>query len=250
MTEFATEAGHWYYPDGRPAYETEAKNGAMRPTTLRDARKLNLRPSVTKIIREAAQPGLERWKRNQLLLSALTLPRVGGESVEDFSKRVEIDSQAQGAKARDRGTAIHAEIEIALGGGGISDFALPVVKWLRDQFPDLKWQPERSFASGLGFGGKLDAYAPLVVCDFKTSEFEPGDEPGGWDEQLMQLAACSIGLNEDLDKVQAFNLFVSTKRPDVLHAVYWKPEDLHRGWRMFDNLLSFWMLRNKYESTR
>ena len=35
---------HWYSRDGRPAYEVESAKGMMRPTTLRDARKLGLVP--------------------------------------------------------------------------------------------------------------------------------------------------------------------------------------------------------------
>ena len=41
------ESTHWYDKEGNPAYEVEAKKGGMRPTTLRDARVLDLVPSVT-----------------------------------------------------------------------------------------------------------------------------------------------------------------------------------------------------------
>ena len=74
QTAFAAESGHWYKADGTPAYTVLAKSGAERPTTLRDARTLNLYPSVTTIIRLAAAPGLERWKLNQFGLALLTLP--------------------------------------------------------------------------------------------------------------------------------------------------------------------------------
>ena len=59
-TTFAAESGHWYQADGTPAYEIVGANGKMRPTTLRDARKLNLYPSVTTIIRLMDAPGLDR----------------------------------------------------------------------------------------------------------------------------------------------------------------------------------------------
>ena len=48
MTEtkpaLASENCHYYTKEGAPCYEVEAKNGQMRPTTLRDARKLSLVP--------------------------------------------------------------------------------------------------------------------------------------------------------------------------------------------------------------
>jgi hypothetical protein len=72
MTHIA-ESLHWYDRHGRPCYEVMSKPGVMRPTTLRDARKLNLVPSVTNIIRCAAAPGLEIWKQQQVMMAALTL---------------------------------------------------------------------------------------------------------------------------------------------------------------------------------
>ena len=66
---------HWYGKDGSPRYTVTAKDGSDRPTTLRDARKLSLVPSVTTILKVAAKPGLEMWKLEQMLLAALTLPQ-------------------------------------------------------------------------------------------------------------------------------------------------------------------------------
>ena len=71
----SAESVHWYQHNGAPQYTVKAKDGSDRPTTLRDARKLNLVPSVTTILKIAAKPGLEAWKLNQMLLAALTLPK-------------------------------------------------------------------------------------------------------------------------------------------------------------------------------
>ena len=41
----ASEGTHWYRAeDGAPQYTVKAKNGSDRPTTLGDARKMNLVP--------------------------------------------------------------------------------------------------------------------------------------------------------------------------------------------------------------
>jgi len=76
----AAESTHWYTREGVPMYTVEAKNGNQRPTTLRDARALDLVPSVTTVLNVAAKPGLEAWKQRQLLLAALTLPRSEDEA--------------------------------------------------------------------------------------------------------------------------------------------------------------------------
>ena len=71
-----SESNHWYAKDGTPMYTVPAKSGEPRATTLRDAKKMGLLPSVTTIMKSAASPGLEAWKLNQMMLAALTLPRV------------------------------------------------------------------------------------------------------------------------------------------------------------------------------
>jgi hypothetical protein len=245
-TGLAAESGHWYKPDGTPAYQIPAKSGALRDVTLRDARKLGLVPSVTSIIREAAAPGLELWKRKNLLLSALTLPRIEGEPLDDFSRRIEVDAAEQGKRALERGTEIHAEIERALCGGPVTDYAAPVLAWLKAELGDVQWFPERSFASPLGYGGKIDLCAPGIVIDFKTSDFGPDKKMGGWDEQVMQLAAYAVGLDESSEwagfvtTARVGNLFVSTREPGILQPRWYTPLEIHRGWEMFVTLLSYW----------
>lgn len=242
-TGLAGESGHWYDKDGKPCYEIRGANGKMRPVTLRDARKLNLRPGVTGIIKCAAAPGLEKWKRDQVLMSALTLPRIDGESLDDFSRRVYADSEAQGRKARERGTEIHAEIEAALHGNYATSFAAPVLDWLHKRFPGTHWHPERSFASPLGYGGKIDLHAPGIVVDFKTKDFGPEDvgTVKGYDEHAMQLVACSQGLGEPMFPVVLLNLFVSTRVPGLIVPVEWPDyEERMRAWSMFTSLLNYW----------
>jgi len=56
-------------------YTVEAAKGGQRATTLRDARKLSLVPSVTTILNIVAKPALLAWMQQQVLYSALTLPK-------------------------------------------------------------------------------------------------------------------------------------------------------------------------------
>jgi hypothetical protein len=58
----------------------------MRPTTLRDARKLGLLPSVTNVLGVINKPELVEWKMTQAVLAALTLPRRDGEDLGVFAK--------------------------------------------------------------------------------------------------------------------------------------------------------------------
>jgi hypothetical protein len=112
----ASESQHWYTRKGEPAYTVKSKDGTNRPATLRDARKMGLVPSVTTIIKCASAPALERWKRDQMMQAALTLPRLDGEAEAAWISRVWTDSGETSRKAAERGTAIHAAIQGAYEG--------------------------------------------------------------------------------------------------------------------------------------
>jgi hypothetical protein len=246
----AAESTHWYRAEnGEPCYEVMGANGQMRPTTLRDARKLNLVPSVTTIIRCADRPGLTNWMVDQGILSALTLPRLQDEPESLWLRRVKEDSKEQAKKAAERGTAIHAAIQGHYEGKPpaieywphVMGAAREVNQWLGWE----KWLAERPFAHALGFGGKLDLHVPLAaVVDVKTKEFGPEDKLQTWDEHAMQLAAYREGLQ--MPKARAAVCYVSVSHPGVARMIEIKPDELERGWQCFKSLLSFWQAKNRY----
>ena len=104
-----SESSHWYTKKGESAYQVQGKTG-LRATTLRDARKLDLVPSVTTILGVVAKPALTTWLQTQVLLSALTLPRQPDEPEKDWLERVMADSKVQGNEAAKRGLAREEEI--------------------------------------------------------------------------------------------------------------------------------------------
>lgn len=236
-TPFATEGGHFYQPDGTPAYTIIGANGKERPTTLRDARKLGLYPSVTTIIGLAARPALERWKRNQVLLAALTLPRKSDESEAAWLERVENDWQEQGKRAAERGTAIHAAIERHYRGEPTPEH-WEWVKAAKAELPEEPWRAERSFASPLGYGGKVDLHSDVLVVDVKTKEGDLGSPL--YAEHLMQLAAYRAGLG--IEQARAGILFVGREEPKA-RFVAAEESELAQGWEMFQALLRYFQAK-------
>lgn len=245
----AAESTHWYARNGEPCYEMQGKTG-MRPTTLRDARKLGLLPSVTTIIKCAAAPALEIWKQNQVMLAALTLTRLPGESDESFCQRVIQDSQEQARKARDKGTEIHAAVQGHFENEPPHPDYWPHVKGtlevLAANCGEQKWIAEKSFAHFLGFGGKTDLHSPEWVLDFKTKEFSPEQAPTlkTWDDHAMQLAAYQRGLNVPGSRCGI--VYVSTTHPGLCRLIEIDESDLEKGWYMFEALLKFWKARCGY----
>lgn len=249
----ASESQHWYTRTGDPAYTVKNKEGHQRPTTLRDARKLGLVPSVTTIIKCAASPGLEAWKLQQMMLAALTLPRAPEETEESFISRIQADSKEQAKMAAERGSEVHAALESFFETRHVTSKFSPAVLGTETEivkvFGDLTWSAEKSFAMN-GFGGKVDLHSrdgQGVVIDFKTKEFtsESIDKAQGFDEHAMQLAAYRVGL--EIPQARCANVFVSVTEPGLVVVKEWDQEDLDRGWKMFSSLLEFWYAKSGLE---
>lgn len=248
----AAESNHWYHRSGSPAYSVIGANGKERPTTLRDARKMSLVPSVTTIIKSAASPGLEAWKLNQMMLAALTLPRVADEPEEEFIARIQRDSKEHAKMAAERGTNVHTAIENMYSGVMHAEYAehqAGVYREIEKEFGITEFQPEKAFAHAFGFGGKLDLFTPNyqdrgLVIDIKTKEFSDPSKVVGYDEHMMQLAAYRVGV--DLPNADCANVFVSVTVPGLVVIHKWSQEDLARGWEMFESLLKFWQAKNQH----
>ena len=254
--DFATQAGHWYCPKtGEPRYTIVGKNGKERNTTVKDAREHGYLPSVTTILRQAAAPGLERWKIGNAVMSALTLTRQEGESDDAYIDRILRDSNEQAARARDRGTEIHGEIERGYREWNVHKYGYEqgpyaqhaaaarqaVREWNAINIGE--WSAERSFASPLGFGGKLDLSAPGFVADFKTTD-KPLDGLKLWPEHRRQLAAYRMGL--DMPEARCAIVYVSSTTP-AAKVIELTEDELQQGWQEFKALLAFYYAANKLE---
>jgi len=260
MTTIIARAGeqtHWYDQKGAPAYTVKAKDGSDRPTTLRDARKMNLVPSVTTILKVAAKPALEAWKMEQMLLAAMTLPQLPNEPEVHFVQRIIQDSKETAKRAAERGTRIHESIEkYFLGGHQVEheDMAKAFDEKVTKHFK-LKsltpWIVESSFTDPMGFGGKVDLYTGIdatsptgIVLDAKSKDFDYDDDVVGYPEHAMQLAAYRYGLG--LPEARCANVFVSVKRPGLIKVHEWTEKELDQHWEMFKCLLRYWTLKNKF----
>jgi len=247
----ASESNHWYTRDGVPQYTVEAKKGGQRNTTLRDARTMNLVPSVTTVLNIAAKPALLAWMQQQVLYAALTLPRRPDEPEKEYIDRIINDSKEQGRSAADAGTDIHASIQGFYEGqstGKHSEMVTACTQAIDNWAGPRTWISERAFAHEAGFGGKCDLYSQAdggFVADIKTKEFTDPDKIGGYDEHLMQLAAYRVGLG--VPNARCANVFVSRNVPGLVVVKEWPLEQLDTGWAMFMHLLSFWQLKNDHK---
>jgi len=250
ITEKVQENGHWYTKQGTSAYTTIGKTGE-RPTTLRDAKKLGLLPSVTTIIGVANKgEGLQRWMQEQAILAALTLPRLENEEESVWLSRVMKDSKATGREAAERGTVIHNIIQ-----GYFEQMYLPekpayldaIDNALSNAFRSQPWLSERSFGHPLGFGGKCDLMAKPIngqgtgfIVDFKTKTTDL-DKVDVYFEHELQLAAYREGLN--LPNARCAIVFVNGTTNQV-KLIEVEESRLQKGWECFQHLLRFYQVKN------
>ena len=240
MSDYASEAGHWYTKAGEPAYTTIGKDGKERNTTLRDARKLGLLPSVTTIIAQAARPGLEAWKEDQTIMAVLTLPRIEGEAEAAYIARIKADSREQAKKAREKGTEIHGMIEAGFRNvSSTNRYFESAYRTVRDECGDVPWSTEKSFAniySYRHYGGKVDLHSDDFLLDIKTTD-KPLYKCDTWPEHHMQLAAYDNGLPYPGRKCGILYINVNSAE-SVIRWV--ENEFITRGEKCFEALLDFW----------
>jgi len=243
VKEKVQENGHWYTKDGTPAYTTIGKTGE-RNTTLRDARKLGLLPSVTTINGMLSKAGLDTWKQQQVLLAALTLPRVATESEQEWLARVMQDSKATGREAAERGTKIHAIIESYFEQVYMPEKPAYLDKIdvaLKEAFGEQPWLAERSFGHPLGYGGKCDLMAKTgFIVDFKTKDTSL-EKVDVYFEHEMQLAAYREGLG--MPQARCAIVFVNGTSNEV-KLIEVEQDQLQKGWECFEHLLRVYQIKN------
>lgn len=223
------KSSHWYRKTGEPFYETpNASKGGMRPVRITDAFKVGAYRSVTNVLSILDKPGLDAWKNEQCVLSALTLPRLGDEDDHSFAGRVMVDADEQSKKARDAGTRLHELAASWLVNGTIPvreedehreiddtrpTMALlmaPFQAWCQsnlDQDNGLVMPPESVMVNHQhGYAGRVDlpvrmADGSIAIIDAKTQDVKRDakgvPKPDFYDEWPMQLAAYSRSIFAD-----------------------------------------------------
>jgi hypothetical protein len=249
---------HWYYPDGRCCYEIERSDGkGMRPTTLRDARKLGLLPSVTGILGVLDKPALNEWKIKTAVHAIITAPDVPGETLDQKYERVLVTERQQDQEskiARDRGTAIHDAMEkLCIG----QDIDPEIAPWVKPAFDAVLEYGEyvgcEKVLVGEGYAGKADLLLEGSVAgcfwlwDWKSAKKLPDPAKGAWFEHRLQLAAYAAALDrhESTLKIRTGNIYISTVEQGkfvICEHPDWKAA-YHEG---FGPLVTHWQFANGY----
>jgi hypothetical protein len=249
---------HWYDTNGNPQYEVRKKDGGMRATTLRDARKYGWVPSVTTVMDIVSKPGLEVWKVNKAIESALAVTRLVTETNEELSKRILAHSKQESEQAAKRGVHIHGKLEEyfqSISGkehcahpDSMSDIGkiCEATKFVLDtNCGKQDWVSEGSFChKELGYGGKIDLHSDEWVIDFKTKDSIEDKKQLAYDAMAHQLVGYARGLNGKSRRVA--NVFISADNPGHVLFHEWPQDKQELYWSVFTSALDLWKHMKNY----
>lgn len=271
LTKETRKNSHWYTRDGLAMHEVRRKetgpNGEeTRPTTITDARLLNLFPSVTGILDIFNKPQLETWKINQAIYATLRFPKQEAESDEYYAKRVRESANEQVEVAADLGSAIHRSLELVLEDGTMErcepeviTYVQPVLNWFSSKPFTILYREKVVVNLQDGFAGTSDLGCSFIapdgqearlVIDWKTRRTKPGVEVKAYDFQSWQIAA--YGRTEYADfftagRVYGINLFISSTQPGRIEYVKYLPEQLISDYNCYRAAALIWRQMKDYD---
>ena len=273
---------HWYTKNGKAMHKVPGKTVAERDTTITDARKMGLLPSVSGITKVWANQGLDRWKQNATIEATLNYCRADWTGDWSTFKQHEEDHFYGEIRARaddgmnaasSLGVKIHAAIEaeltetdwdfseiVELSDGrsvALMDLVYPAINKVRELGIIAVENEKIVTCIKHGYAGQMDmAYAQketVGVLDFKSTKTKPGKKIDVRQGQSMQIAAYHYAYWGTLDKPhfqsnhQGINLYISTTEVGRVDVVTYDHDELAKQWEGFLACLTLWRLQNNYD---
>lgn len=254
------ESSHWYDRTGEAVFEVPNKSKpGKRPTTLRDARTLQLLPSVTTVMSVLAKPQLDDWKHRQITAWCYNhTPH--NEDAEAFHARAIEGAFEQVSDAADLGTDIHKALELYFTGqpydAAFKVYVEPVVAWVEANGVKFHKHELRLTSTAFGYAGTTDAVIECSrgagILDFKSRKTKPGLPVTPFDGQAMQIAAYYKAAWWDETKppllpAVGVNVFISTTEPGRVEAAWYDADQIAREWEAFKAALTLWRHLKGYD---
>jgi len=264
---------HWYNDKGEPCHTSVGAKGQEVKTTLTQARKRGLLPSVTTVLSILAKPELDRWKHKQITTACYENPSIQqgqykwtpeAYNAEMLKKAFETVSDAA-----DLGTLIHDALEkhfkgeeyecrkeVTLGDKttNLETIAGQVEAWAYDNDVKIE-EPELRLADvENGFAGLTDAVIAVKdqrgILDFKTRRFDD-TKIKPYSEHPTQIAAYHMAkYGEILDTDIGCNLYISTTKVGLIHPVWYGADELRKHWEKFKHCLGLWVILKNYNPAK
>lgn len=261
------ESSHWYHRSGEAChqvpYADPKRQGEMKNTTVTEARKMGLLPSVTNIISLLGKPQLTAWQIEQAVLAAwdLRLDPSADIGYSDWGKKVVEGSKTIVKDAAQFGTRLMDAIEQFTMEGDRSDdpqlqpFLKEFIYWFEQNVEEVIWS-EKTLV-GDGYAGRQDAKWRIkdhgvLTLDVKTRkpEKQGSKRIRVYDEDKLQLCAYYEADHRIFHEDEAnypeplptgiASLLINSQEPCVPQLVVYKDEERERYWKAFQGLRDTW----------
>jgi hypothetical protein len=263
--------------DGKAAHTQATKTkGAKptRPTTIADAKRMGLLPSVSAYTRMLAAPYLERYKMLEVAKACYYCPATGDESYDDYARHILEKSGKDGSGAAEVGTQVHAALDlfftdreawlahpdIQCQDGNIvpaDSFVLPAIAKIDGLGLEVKSTESILVNAAYGYAGTTDmVFTHKNLCgilDFKTKRTHEGEPVISGDTHCMQIAAYHaaywgaddgepIGVN-----AVGYNVYISTTEIGRVEVVEYSRDELVEAWQAFKSCLTLYRYIKKFD---
>ena len=246
------QAGHWYTEEGESAHVILGANGKERNTTVADARKLGLLPSVTSVIGIKNKPELETWKQEQVIRACIKFKKEEDELDEQYAKRIMLEAKKTTTDAATHGSLMHEAMEhILLGREHSKDERLaPYIRtfkqWANDNIEKTYWC-EKALV-GAGYAGRCDAYVRMrgigdAIIDLKNRKVNPKYDPF-YDTDCAQLWAYRIA--SENPQAACVSVVLASNDPESIKHHVWDEEELDQAGIAFQAMLKVWSWAKQY----
>ena len=244
---------HWYNKTGEAVFEVPKVKGGMRKTTIADARKMGLYPSVTTVLGILDKPQLGDWKLEQMALAAFASPANGSEPFEVYHQHLLTKAFEQVSDAADLGTAIHAALEAHFKGqpieAGMDTYVEPVARLIDREGISFNEHELRLVNAQVGYAGTTDAVitrnGKTGILDFKSRKTKPGVACTPWETEPLQIAAYGVAKFGHVPEIGA-NVYISTTEKGRVEICWHSYEDLVEAWKTFQSCVQIWQYLKSY----
>ncbi len=226
---------HFYHKDGTPCYQVENKSrGGMRPSTLADAKKLGLLPSVSEILKIVYSGGLQNWIKNQIVEAAWNIPweicgKATKEAHDAWVEAVLVKADEISRTAADKGSDIHDAIEKWFKSESVPKYEAWQHTfsqwWLEHWVNHIEVQNEGYIKTDYGYGGRFDILVTTpdtrIIIDLKTQNTK-GKSFNFYRSWGRQLAAYA----QALDCKRLISVAIDSQDPAKIESYEWTDYDV------------------------
>lgn len=234
-------SSHWYGKDGTPQHDAD----------LRIARKSGLYPSVTSIDKAAfPNPGLDRWRTEQLIKACVDNQRQPHEDVEQYAQRIYDISNNKARVAADFGKELHDAMD------NYPNAPEPhLQRWFESFYRFYESNIQQKIASekvlldhDIGVAGRTDFIGigagflnGRVVADWKSQDVKVDDKgrkkPAfyeSWQRQLAFYAVCDAKETGMFPTIpQCVSVIIDSNEDAQIYTKLWTPEEMVQAYEEF-----------------